>query len=194
MPYGRAALPSSPLMTNIARQQINVPAVSPGRPPLHRIIAQIAGTSLGLCFVRHIGDRIDPTLIRLSRGRVSTVWPLPAVLVTHTGAKTRTNVLVYFTDHGRVILIATNFGAARNPPWYYNFKNNPIVQLDGRHLRGRFAAQEVHGANATASSSGPRTQRGLTADIKRPPTRGRGRFPCWPSRRWTTPSTRNHGG
>ena len=45
--------------------------------------------------------------------------------MTHVGAKsgrTRTSALVYFTDRGRVILIASNFGESRNPAWYHNIK------------------------------------------------------------------------
>ena len=69
--------------------------------------------------------------------------------MTHVGAKsgtTRTSALVYFTDRGRVILIASNFGGSRNPAWYHNVKANPIVTLYGRGIRGRFTAEEIYGA------------------------------------------------
>ena len=69
--------------------------------------------------------------------------------MTHVGAKsgrTRTSALVYFTDRGRVILIASNFGESRNPAWYHNIKANPIVTLYGRGIRGRFMAEEIYGA------------------------------------------------
>jgi deazaflavin-dependent oxidoreductase (nitroreductase family) len=79
---------------------------------------------------RKVGPRIDPTLIRLTGGRLSSVIPFPALLLSHTGAKTgitRTTPIVYFTDTGRVIVIASNFGAHKNPAWYYNIKANPEV-------------------------------------------------------------------
>jgi deazaflavin-dependent oxidoreductase (nitroreductase family) len=126
---------------------MTIPAVSPGRSVAHQIVARVALTSLGLRLIRDVGDRIDPALLRLTRGRVSTVWPFPAVLVTHEGAKSgkiRTSAVVYFTDGGRVILIATNFGNARNPSWYYNVKANPVVELYGRGISGQFKAEEVH--------------------------------------------------
>jgi deazaflavin-dependent oxidoreductase (nitroreductase family) len=69
--------------------------------------------------------------------------------MTHVGAKsgrTRTSALVYFTDHGRVILIATNFGGSQNPAWYHNVKANPLVTLYGRGIRGRFMAEEIYAA------------------------------------------------
>ena len=51
--------------------------------------------------VRKIGPRIDPALIRLTGGRLSSVARFPAMLLTHTGAKSgliRTSTVVYFTD------------------------------------------------------------------------------------------------
>jgi deazaflavin-dependent oxidoreductase (nitroreductase family) len=104
---------------------------------------------MGLRFLRDIGSRVDPTLSRLTRGLVSSVWPFPAVVLTHIGAKsgiTHTSALVHFTDRGRVILIASNFGEARNPAWYHNVKANPIVTLYGRGVCGHFMAEEIYGA------------------------------------------------
>ena len=128
---------------------MSVPTVSPGRSVAHRIVSRVLLSPLGSRFGRDIASRLDPTLIRLTRGRVSSVWPFPAVVLTHVGAKsgrTRTSALVYFTDRGRVILIATNFGGSRNPGWYYNVKANPIVTLYGRGVCGRFIAEEIYGA------------------------------------------------
>src|ERR1700722_18189523 len=99
---------------------MSVPAVSPGRSVARRIVSWGLRSPLGTRFGRDIASRVDPTLIRLTRGRVSSVWPFPAVVLTHVGAKsgrTRPSALVYFTDRGRVILIASNFGASRNPAW-----------------------------------------------------------------------------
>jgi deazaflavin-dependent oxidoreductase (nitroreductase family) len=128
---------------------MSVPNVSPGYSLAHRIVARVAVTPLGLRFIRDVGARIDPTLIRLTRGLCSCVWPFPALLLAHIGAKSgivRTSALAYFTDQGRVVLIPTNFGSARNPDWYHNVKANPVVQLYGRGIRGRFMAEEVYGA------------------------------------------------
>jgi len=127
---------------------MSIPDVGLGHSFAHRVIAQVAVSSLGLRFVRDLGARIDPTLMRLTGGRVSCVWPFPAVLVSHVGARTgigRTNAVVYFTDQGRVVLIPSNFGSARNPAWYHNVKANPIVELYGRGIRGQFVAEEVYG-------------------------------------------------
>jgi deazaflavin-dependent oxidoreductase (nitroreductase family) len=128
---------------------MSVPAVHPGRSVAHRIVSRVVLSPLGRRFGRDIASRVDPTLIRLTRGRVSCVWPFPAVVLTHVGAKSgrpRANALVYFTDRGRVILIATNFGGSRNPAWYHNVKANPLVTLYGRGIRGRFMAEEIYDA------------------------------------------------
>src|ERR1700754_34876 len=125
---------------------MSVPVVAPGNSNAHRIVGRMALSPLGLRFLRDIGSRVDPTLLRLTRGRVSCVWPFPAVLVTHVGAKsgrTRTSALVYFTDRGRVIIIASNFGGSRNPAWYHNVKANPVVTLYGAGIRGCFIAEEI---------------------------------------------------
>jgi deazaflavin-dependent oxidoreductase (nitroreductase family) len=128
---------------------MSVPAVNPRRSVAHRIVTRVALSPMGLRFLRDIGSRVDPTLIRLTRGRVSSVWPFPAVVLTHVGAKsgiTRTSAVVYFTDRGRVILIASNFGESRNPAWYHNVKANRIVTLYGRGVCGHFMAEEIYGA------------------------------------------------
>jgi deazaflavin-dependent oxidoreductase (nitroreductase family) len=128
---------------------MSVPAVDPGRSVAHRIVTRVARSPLGLRFLRDIGSRVDPTLLRHTQGRVSSVWPFPAVVMTHVGAKsgrTRTSALVYFTDRGRVILIASNFGESRNPAWYHNVKANPIVTLYGRGICGHFMAGEIYSA------------------------------------------------
>jgi len=73
--------------------------------------------------------------------RLSCVAPFPVLVLGHTGAKSglaRTSTVVYFTDQGWVIVIASNFGSARHPSWYYNVKVNQMVTLDGGRFNGRF--------------------------------------------------------
>jgi deazaflavin-dependent oxidoreductase (nitroreductase family) len=54
-------------------------------------------------------------------------------LVTSVGAKSgvsRTNPVWYMRDGERLLLFATNGGAARNPGWYYNVLANPEIVLE----------------------------------------------------------------
>jgi deazaflavin-dependent oxidoreductase (nitroreductase family) len=127
---------------------MRIPNIRPGYSLGHRIVTRIASTALGIRIIRRVGPHIDPTLIRLTGGRLSSVTPFPALLLSHTGARsgvTRVTPVVYFTDAGRVIVIASNFGAPKNPAWYHNIKANPEVTLLGRGFRGSFLAEEVVG-------------------------------------------------
>jgi F420H(2)-dependent quinone reductase len=118
---------------------MKLPNIRPGNSLGHRVVTRIASTTLGITVIRKVGPRIDPTLIRFTGGRLSSVTPFPALLLSHTGARTgvtRTTPIVYFTDAGRVIVIVSNFGARTNPAWYHNIKANPEVTLLGRGFRG----------------------------------------------------------
>ena len=127
---------------------MTLPTVRPSSSFGHRMVTRVARTALGIIVVRRIGSRIDPALIRLTGGRLSSVAPFPAMLLTHIGAQSglsRTSTVVYFTDADRVIVIASNFGAPHRPAWYYNVKAHPEVTLWGRGFGGPFHAEEVVG-------------------------------------------------
>jgi deazaflavin-dependent oxidoreductase (nitroreductase family) len=115
-----------------------------------RSIGQFAFSQAGQWFLRNISPRVDPMLIRLTHGRITSTGPWPRfVLLTHTGAKSgieRTTPLLYFTDGDRVILIASNYGGSRHPAWYHNVKVNSAVTLYAGGFEGRFLGEEVTGA------------------------------------------------
>ena len=141
---------------------MRLPNIRPGTSLGHRVVTRIASTALGITVIRKVGPRIDPTLIRLTGGRLSSVTPFPALLLSHTGARTgvtRTTPIVYFTDAGRVIVIASNFGAPKNPAWYYNIKANPEVTLLGRGFRGPSSPRKWLVPNATDCSTSRRVRR-----------------------------------
>jgi F420H(2)-dependent quinone reductase len=95
-----------------------------------------------------VGNRIDPYLMRASRGRLKVSAAFPTVLLTHTGAKSgvkRTAPLAYFTDGVDVILIASRSGEARHPAWYHNVITNPEVELWAKGEGGRYRAREAEG-------------------------------------------------
>ena len=114
-----------------------------------RIITPPARTKAGKWALMNISRRVDPTLVRLTRGKLSTLVFTPAVVLTHKGAKTgveRTTALLYFSDAGRVICMASNYGGTRHPAWYYNVRANPEVTLYAGGYTGRFRAEETTGA------------------------------------------------
>jgi deazaflavin-dependent oxidoreductase (nitroreductase family) len=58
---------------------------------------------------------------------------VPLVLVTHRGAKSgalRTTPLRYYSDGGRLILFASNLGAASHPAWFHNLVANPRITVE----------------------------------------------------------------
>lgn len=77
----------------------------------------------------------DLPVLRLSRGRYSVtslLAGLPVVTVTTIGAKSgqpRSLPLVAIPSGEAVILIASNFGQAHHPAWYYNLRAHLAVQL-----------------------------------------------------------------
>jgi deazaflavin-dependent oxidoreductase (nitroreductase family) len=65
---------------------------------------------------------------------------LPIVSLTTTGAKSRlprTVPLVGMPVDDGLAIIASNFGQARHPAWYYNLRANPAAEtyVDGRHTK-----------------------------------------------------------
>jgi len=99
-------------------------------------------------YLVHVGNRIDPYLMRATGGRVKTTLYAPTVLLTHTGAKSgkkRTTPLAYFTDRDNVILIASRGGNPKHPAWYHNVIAHPEVELWTKGGGGRYLAKETKG-------------------------------------------------
>ncbi len=129
-----------------------IPPVAPEAPTsrLKRRMTSVALSGPGTWFYMHVASRIDPWLIRVSRGRVDSSFGLvPIVLLTTRGAKSgreRTVPLLYFTQGEDVVLMASSFGRPRYPAWYHNLKAYPDAVLYRRAVSGRYRASEVQGA------------------------------------------------
>lgn len=129
---------------------MGIPEVAPTpAPALFRAGTALIRNAAVRRFLRRYGWRIDRALIKATAGRLSMSMVLPEVLLTHTGAKTgkqRSTPLNYFTDNGRLITVASNYGSDKHPAWFYNVKANPRVTLSVRGYTGTFVAEEVTGA------------------------------------------------
>lgn len=111
-----------------------------------RALESFGRSAVGDWYLKRIAPRIDPPLLRLTGGRVSSVYPVPVMLLTTTGAKSgkaRTLPLLYVIDGDRLMLIASNYGKKSHPAWYRNLRANPQVEvLAGKHS-GRYVAREI---------------------------------------------------
>ena len=111
-----------------------------------RAMESFARTPVGDWYVKRIAPRIDPPLLRLTGGRVSSVYPTPVMLLTTKGAKSgqpRSLPLLYIADGDQLILMASNYGRTSHPAWFRNLVANPTVDvLAGKHS-GRYTATEI---------------------------------------------------
>jgi deazaflavin-dependent oxidoreductase (nitroreductase family) len=125
------------------------PRVDPTIPPsrIKRLTIGIALSKPGTWLYINVFSRLDPWLIRLTRGRVDSAFGyVPILLMTARGARTgteRTVPLLYFSDGNDVVLMASSFGRPRNPGWYYNAKASGQVRLYRRGHEGWFTVEEV---------------------------------------------------
>ena len=131
-----------------------IPRVDPtAEPPrMLRVVTRILSTGPGSAVHRTVMAPLDGPLMRLTRGRLHFgKGTIPMVVLRSTGAKSgipRDVPLGYFTDGEDVILIASNYGQARHPSWYYNLLKNPQCQVfpEGRTDRGgHFVARPTEG-------------------------------------------------
>ncbi|MFN8150481.1 MAG: nitroreductase/quinone reductase family protein [Solirubrobacterales bacterium] len=125
-----------------------IPAVDPNaeRGPVRRAFYSFGQSKAGRWYGIKIGSRIDPPMLRLTRGRFATTSLLPLVLLHVRGARSgeiRTIPLVYFTEGDDVLLIASSFGRAKNPAWYYNLLANPDVELTAGGVTAPYRSEEV---------------------------------------------------
>jgi deazaflavin-dependent oxidoreductase (nitroreductase family) len=119
--------------------------------PLHRFVRGFAATApVSWVFARTL-HHVDRPVFRLTGGRhtfASLVSGLPVVMLTTTGArsgKRRTLPLLGIPDGERTVVIASNYGRAHNPSWYYNLRERPEAKLSVGGKRRRVLAHEADG-------------------------------------------------
>jgi deazaflavin-dependent oxidoreductase (nitroreductase family) len=129
-----------------------IPRVDPqaiSSSPFKRALFAFALTKAGTWYSSQLGARVDPWLLRATRGHVDHAFgQIPIVLVNVRGARSgieRTVPLLYFNDGDDVILIASSYGRPKFPAWYYNLKANPEVRLEVRGRSAPYVAHEVTG-------------------------------------------------
>jgi deazaflavin-dependent oxidoreductase (nitroreductase family) len=114
--------------------------VDPNRPRslFSRANAALANTRLGRFLSAHIVWKVDPYLMRLTRGRLGMGLFMPTALLETRGAKSgavRRNVVIYFHDGDRVTIIPSMLGYAYHPAWFHNLRAHPDVSFGGIPMR-----------------------------------------------------------
>jgi deazaflavin-dependent oxidoreductase (nitroreductase family) len=133
-----------------------IPAFDPNAPRgrFYRVVQAFIRTSLGRSIAINFAARTDPLLLKWSRGRLGVGIVMPTAALTTTGAKSgakRTAAVLYFTDADPsrpdgvpdVILIASNFGRAQHPSWYYNLRAHPEAELERGGMKASYTATLV---------------------------------------------------
>jgi deazaflavin-dependent oxidoreductase (nitroreductase family) len=111
-----------------------------------RAYAAFSATRLGRLISARVAWKLDPYLLRLTRGRLSSGLVLPTALLETRGAKTgvpRRNAVIYFHDGDRVTIVASKAGAERHPAWFHNLRAHPDVTFGGIPMRAAVVGDEA---------------------------------------------------
>lgn len=122
--------------------------VDPTKPPgwFGRTYAAFSNTRLGRFLSIHVVWRLDPPLMRVTRGRLGFDLMIPTALLQTRGArsgKVRRNVVIYFHDGERVTIVASKLGLSNHPAWFHNLRANPEVALGGAPMRASVVEDEA---------------------------------------------------
>jgi deazaflavin-dependent oxidoreductase (nitroreductase family) len=122
--------------------------VDPGRRRgwFSRAYAAFSATRLGRLISAKLAWKVDPYLLRATRGRLGMGLVLPTAVLETRGARTgrvRRNAVIYFHDGDRVTVIASKAGAATHPAWFHNLRAHPDVKLGGVPMRAEVVSDEA---------------------------------------------------
>jgi deazaflavin-dependent oxidoreductase (nitroreductase family) len=107
-----------------------------------------AKTRVGGWWFVSVASKIDPPLLKATRGRLSTAIGSPVLLLRTRGARSgqlRETPLAYATDGDRILLVASKAGSPKHPGWYHNLRAHPEVEVIAAGRSGRYRAREAEG-------------------------------------------------
>jgi deazaflavin-dependent oxidoreductase (nitroreductase family) len=116
------------------------------RGPLYRGYAWLAASRPFLWVSKSIGWKLDPVLLRLTRGRLGAGLMLPTAVLETRGARTgavRRNALIYFHDRDDVIVAASHAGLPTDPGWLHNLVATPDVIFGGEPFRASVVDKDL---------------------------------------------------
>jgi deazaflavin-dependent oxidoreductase (nitroreductase family) len=116
------------------------------RGAIYRAFAAITNTPPARWLSRHVLWRLDPPLMRTTKGRLRLGGLIRTALLETTGAKTgrpRANAVIYFHDGDTPIIVASRLGDPRDPGWFFNVRAHPDVRLGGEPFRAEIVTDEA---------------------------------------------------
>ena len=121
--------------------------VDPNRPRgwFSRAYATFSTTRFARFVSAKVVWKLDPYLLRLTRGRFGMGLVLPTALLETRGAKSgarRRNAVIYFHDGDRVTIVASKAGAEKHPAWFHNLRAHPEVTFGGIAMRATVIDEE----------------------------------------------------
>lgn len=122
--------------------------VDPNRPQgwFSRAYAALASTRLGRFMSVHLVWKLDPYLMRATRGRLGMGLVMPTALLETRGAKSgamRRSVVIYFHDGERVTIVASKLGHEKHPAWFHNLRAHSDVTFGGIPMRAEVVGDEA---------------------------------------------------
>src|SRR4051812_49712325 len=123
------------------------------RGPLYRGFARLLGTRAAGRLSQGVVWRLDPHVLRLTRGRLGFGMVLPTALLETRGARSgqpRANGVIYFHDGDRAVIIASKLGAPEHPAWFHNARAHPDVRLGGQAFRAQVVGDDAERARLWA--------------------------------------------
>jgi deazaflavin-dependent oxidoreductase (nitroreductase family) len=116
------------------------------RGRVYLFLCRFSATKAGAWLSVNVAWKVDPHLLKLTRGRLSTAWPVAAALLETRGARSgqpRRNATLYFHDGDRVTIIPSLRGWPKNPAWYHNVRKHPDVVFGGAAFRAEIIKDEA---------------------------------------------------
>jgi deazaflavin-dependent oxidoreductase (nitroreductase family) len=113
-----------------------------------KFLLGFAKTRAGTWYGVEIAGRLDPHLMRWTKGRFSLAIGQPVILLHTIGAKTgapRTNAVFYVRDADDYVIAASNGGAPKHPAWYHNLRAMNEIQVELFGQRDRRVVREAEG-------------------------------------------------
>ncbi len=116
------------------------------RSRLYYAFCRLSITRLGMWLSEHVAWKLDPYLLKLTRGRMGSSGPIASAVLETRGARTgrpRRTATLYFHDGERVIIVASKRGWPTHPAWYHNLQAHPEVVFGGRRFRAHTVDDEA---------------------------------------------------